>query len=54
MVPGQGAAEAGSGRVVRGGSFSGFASDVRVSDRYGNTPGGRYDGVGFRLLRTIP
>ena len=39
----------GSLRVGRGGSWSTDAGNCRVSDRDYGTPGGRYDGLGFRL-----
>jgi formylglycine-generating enzyme required for sulfatase activity len=42
----------GSDRVVRGGSWYNAPRDCRVANRYGNTPGGRYGSVGFRLART--
>ena len=43
--------EEGSRRVVRGGSWSGRARDVRAAYRGGGHPGARYDFVGFRLSR---
>ncbi len=42
----------GSGRVIRGGSWSGGPRDVRSADRDGADPGGRIVNLGFRLLRT--
>ena len=41
----------GSFRVLRGGSWSSVARSCRASDRYYNSPGTRYDNLGFRLLR---
>ena len=42
----------GSYRVIRGGSWFNLPGDVRVSNRDGVTPDGRYCGLGFRLART--
>ena len=44
----------GSNRVLRGGSFYRSARYVRSADRINNSPGGRYNFVGFRLLRQVP
>lgn len=41
----------GSYRVLRGGGWNGFASDCRVSDRYGFSPDYRNSSFGFRLVR---
>lgn len=40
----------GSGRVLRGGSWSYTARDCRVSDRGGNSPDIRFSSGGFRLV----
>ena len=45
---------AGSGRVARGGSWGNGTRDVRAANRYGGTPGYRYDALGFRLSRSSP
>ena len=42
----------GSYRVYRGGGWIDFARDVRSAHRYSSAPGLRYDGLGFRLVRT--
>lgn len=42
----------GSTRVLRGGSFYNSANLVRAANRYGFTPGDRYDHVGFRCARS--
>ena len=42
----------GSNRVVRGGSWDFNARICRSANRSRNSPGVRYDGLGFRLLRT--
>ncbi len=42
----------GSDRVFRGGSWNGNPRYVRAADRSRGTPGGRSDGLGFRLART--
>ena len=42
----------GSYRVYRGGSWGIYARDVRSANRRGYSPGGRYYGIGFRLVRT--
>jgi formylglycine-generating enzyme required for sulfatase activity len=42
-----------SGRVTRGGSWSGLASGLRAADRnYGIAPTSRYLNLGFRCART--
>ena len=41
-------------RVIRGGSWYGFAVDCRSADRLGDTADYRRDYVGFRLARTTP
>jgi formylglycine-generating enzyme required for sulfatase activity len=43
---------AGSHRVVRGGSWYGYASYCRSALRGRGAPGDRNDNLGFRLLRT--
>lgn len=43
----------GSFRVIRGGSWSYDASYLRSAYRYLGGPGGRWDDVGFRLVRSI-
>lgn len=45
--------DSGSDRVVRGGSWSFNPVGVRAASRYGNSPGNRYNNVGFRLARTF-
>ena len=40
----------GSGRVIRGGSWSGIAQGCRVANRGYNTPVYRYDSLGLRLV----
>ena len=45
---------AGSGRVVRGGSWGSIAADVRVANRGGNSPAGTGCDLGFRISRTVP
>jgi formylglycine-generating enzyme required for sulfatase activity len=40
-------------RVVRGGSWSSYPRDLRAADRFGNSPGFRVNGSGFRLARTL-
>ena len=44
----------GSDRVVRGGGWLNYAGDCTSSYRVLVGPSGRYDGVGFRLSRTLP
>ena len=41
-------------RVLRGGSWSNYASRCGVSYRGGNLPSYRYDGLGVRLFRSVP
>jgi formylglycine-generating enzyme required for sulfatase activity len=41
-------------RVIRGGSWSFIPQDSRSANRGGNTPGDRYDDMGFRLARAQP
>jgi formylglycine-generating enzyme required for sulfatase activity len=44
----------GSNRVRRGGGWGrGIASSLRGAFRFGDAPAGRYDYVGFRLLRAV-
>ena len=46
----------GSNRVIRGGSWISDARNLRSADRdyeRPERPGGRYDYVGFRLVRTL-
>jgi formylglycine-generating enzyme required for sulfatase activity len=45
--------DTGSGRVIRGGSWNDPPQNCRVANRYGNSPGSRDDGTGFRLSRTL-
>ncbi len=45
---------AGSSRVVRGGSWLGNATLVRVAFRSGNSPSSTGRGLGFRICRTVP
>jgi len=44
----------GSNRVVRGGGWSSYANNLRSGYRGSWRPDGRYNFVGFRLLRTSP
>ena len=44
----------GSGRVGRGGGWGSHPLSGRSAGRSGNSPGGRYSDLGFRVLRTIP
>ncbi len=46
------AGDAGSGRVIRGGSWFYDARSLRSSNRSGDAPDVRYSFVGFRLVRT--
>jgi formylglycine-generating enzyme required for sulfatase activity len=46
------AGDAGSDRVVRGGSWNFGAQLLRSSDRGSSAPDDRYHGLGFRLVRT--
>jgi len=41
-------------RVFRGGGWHGSAGYCRSANRYGSTPGGRYQNLGLRLARTTP
>ncbi len=41
-------------RVVRGGSWHSDPVDLRASNRYRNTTGGRNDDLGFRLVQATP
>jgi len=47
----RGPTDAGSGRVIRGGSWRDYARDVRAASRRADRPGGRSDDLGFRLCR---
>ena len=40
----------GSLRVIRGGSWNGYAQNARSADRNGRPPGFLYSGLGFRLV----
>ena len=44
----------GSFRVLRGGSWIGYARHARAANRTFDTPGYRYYDLGFRLSRTAP
>ncbi|MCP4407488.1 MAG: formylglycine-generating enzyme family protein [Gammaproteobacteria bacterium] len=44
----------GAVRVLRGGSWYYYPARVRAADRCRDTPGFRFNGLGFRLLRTYP
>ena len=44
--------DTGTTRVIRGGGWSSSAGDVRSADRGHGSPGGRGNGLGFRLVRT--
>ena len=44
----------GAGRLVRGGNWNFHASYCRSSTRIYGPPGGRFSGLGFRLLGTVP
>jgi len=39
--------------VGRGGGWGNAARDCRSAYRVSNTPGSRYDNLGFRLLREV-
>jgi hypothetical protein len=41
-------------RVLRGGSWGGYAQDARAANRNDDTPAKRYNIIGFRLARTLP
>jgi len=43
----------GERRVLRGGSFYGYASDASSSNRYDSWPTYRYNSVGLRLVRNV-
>lgn len=45
--------DAGSYRVIRGGSWDGVAGGCRAANRNGGIPGSRVDDVGFRPARTV-
>jgi formylglycine-generating enzyme required for sulfatase activity len=47
-------AASGSYRVFRGGSWGSDPVDARVAVRIESDPGGRYDSLGLRLLRSVP
>jgi formylglycine-generating enzyme required for sulfatase activity len=42
-----------SGRVLRGGSWYGYARELRPADRYGSSTGSRINWNGFRVGRTL-
>ena len=42
----------GDGRVLRGGSWSNYGSDVRSALRYGNYPADTFYSIGFRCARS--
>ena len=42
-----------SSRVGRGGSWGNLPAYLRSANRYGDTPTGRGNGIGFRLARTV-
>ncbi|MCP4408103.1 MAG: SUMF1/EgtB/PvdO family nonheme iron enzyme, partial [Gammaproteobacteria bacterium] len=44
----------GARRVLRGGGWYRYPTNVRAANRDGGTPGDRYGDLGFRLLRTNP
>ena len=46
-----GPTDSGADRVLRGGSWSSHARDVRCADRFAYHPGYRYDNIGFRPAR---
>jgi sulfatase modifying factor 1 len=41
-------------RVIRGGSCGNYATNARVAERWSSAPGGRYDFLGFRIVRSNP
>ena len=45
-------AKEGSPRVVRGGSWNSLAGDCRSAYRYGGEPWRRFNGLGFRVVRS--
>ncbi len=45
---------ASGGRVLRGGSWGGFTSNLRASDRYDNASDNRGSSVGFRVVCALP
>jgi len=45
---------AGSGRVIRGGSWGDYATNTRVAYRYDYSPTGTHNNIGFRICRTVP
>ena len=47
-------AVSGSNRVFRGGNWSNTASYCRSARRNSTPPSGRYNDIGFRLVRTLP
>ena len=44
----------GSNRVIRGGSWSSYATSTRVAFRSNVSPTSAYSGLGFRICRTVP
>jgi formylglycine-generating enzyme required for sulfatase activity len=44
--------KSGSFRVRRGGSWGSFSDSCRSANRYGHSPDGRLDFLGFRVLRS--
>jgi formylglycine-generating enzyme required for sulfatase activity len=42
-----------SRRVLRGGSWANYPSDLRAANREWNLPSNRYSSIGFRLARTL-
>jgi sulfatase-modifying factor enzyme 1/uncharacterized protein DUF4062 len=55
VQPGQTVADRSSdSRVLRGGSWVFGPDDARASDREGDLPGNRSDGVGFRVVSSAP
>lgn len=47
-------AASGSRRAIRGGGYALAAQSTRVASRTGTDPGGRFTGIGFRLVRSHP